>query len=303
MEEINIALITESRYIDPNPSDDYKKDVLHEDRVLSEALAKKGITTVRVDWADQKFDWSRVQYAMFRSTWDYFYRIEEFKLWLAAAGNDIELINPLSLINWNLDKHYLKDLSLKGVPIVPTLFVEQGEAFNLIEYYRECESDKLIIKPAISGTARHTYLIDESNLNEHEPIFKKLINEECMLIQPYLSNIANEGEVSFLVFGGEYSHSVLKKAKTGDFRVQSDFGGTVHAYIASKEEIKFVRDVITACEKVPVYARVDVARDDNGNMVLVELELIEPDMWLRLNEGSSEKLSEAIFGYIKQGNC
>lgn len=300
MLKYDIALLTEARHADTAPLDSYQQDVLNEDKVLAEELLKYGLTCVRVDWADETFDWTHVKYGMLRSTWDYFYKIDKFKTWLSSVEKNIKLINPITLVRWNIDKHYLIDLERQGVSIVPTTFVEKGESADLKEIYTSHESEKIIVKPAISGSSRHTYLVDNSNVNQVASVFQKLMTNECMLIQPFISTIAEYGEVSFLVFDGIFSHAILKKSKEGDFRVQSDFGGSLHHYQASKEEIIFAETVVAKCDQVPVYARVDVAKDQNGKMLLVELELIEPDMWLRLNEGSASKLAKAVKQHITQ---
>ncbi len=294
----DIALLTEDRYIDANPSEQYKKEVLREDQLLSSALKRQGISSVRVSWTDQDFDWTSVSYVMFRSTWDYFYKINQFQNWLMLRENEVSFINSLSLVRWNMDKHYLRDLERNGISIVPTVYVEPNENVELKDLLQEFSSEKLIIKPAVSGTARHTYLVTKENLAEQESIFKKLISEECMLVEPFLKNISENGEISLVIINGEYAHAILKKAKVGDFRVQSDFGGTIQTHQPSREEIDFALAVIKTCETVPVYARVDVARDDYDQLVLVELELIEPDIWLRMNPGSVDKLAQAVKTYI-----
>ncbi|MEP0367948.1 MAG: hypothetical protein ABJN36_19030 [Cyclobacteriaceae bacterium] len=299
MQKTKIALLTESRYIDPNPSDAYKKEVLKEDELLAAALAQYNCEAERVNWADPHYDWSSVDYAVFRSTWDYFYRFSDFLSWIDRVADSIKTINPMELVRWNMDKHYLQDLADREVRIVPTRYVEAGEQTTLKAVFAEGSYSRAIIKPAVSGTARHTYLIDRGNVDAHEEVFKKLISEECMLVQPFLKNIAERGEVSFVVFDGKFSHAVLKKAKAGDFRVQSDFGGTVEQYQASKREVEFAEHAVAVCELQPVYARVDVAWDDQGEMSLVELELIEPDMWLRQNEGSAERFAAAIAAHLK----
>lgn len=297
---IKIALLTESRYIDPKPSEAYKKEVLREDELLAAALEKYNYSSVRVNWADPHYDWSSVECVIFRSTWDYFYRFEEFQKWLQRIEGQVKTVNPLSQIKWNMDKHYLQDLAGRGVRIVPTRYVEAGEQTTLKTVFAEGSYSRAIIKPAVSGTARHTYLIDSENVDTHEELFQTLIEKECMLVQPFLKTIAERGEVSFVVFDGKFSHAVLKKAKAGDFRVQSDFGGTVEQYQASKQEVEFAEYVVAVCEVRPIYARVDVAWNDQGEMSLVELELIEPDMWLRQNEGSAERYATAIHAHLKQ---
>ena len=107
-----------------------------------------------------------------------------------------------------------------------------------------------------------------------------------------------KGEVAFMVFGGKYSHAILKKGKEGDFRVQDDFGGTVHDYQANREEIAFAEQVVAACTSQPVYARVDVLWDNNDQPCLSELELIEPEMWFRNHNPAAESMANALVKHI-----
>jgi glutathione synthase/RimK-type ligase-like ATP-grasp enzyme len=197
-----------------------------------------------------------------------------------------------------MDKHYLTDLEDSGINIVKTDFIEIGDTRTLNQAIIESGWEHVILKPAVSGGARHTYNIKSGESDKYETIFKELIASEAMLIQPFLKNITTKGEVSFMVFGGKYSHAVLKKAKTGDFRVQDDHGGTLHEYEASPEEIQFVQNVMAQCKTVPVYGRVDVSWDNEDNLALVELEIIEPELWFRESANAPKMFAEAALNYI-----
>jgi glutathione synthase/RimK-type ligase-like ATP-grasp enzyme len=155
------------------------------------------------------------------------------------------------------------------------------------------------LKPAVSATARHTYKLSLDNLDQHNSIFQKLIGERCMMLQPFQNDIEENGEVSYVLFGGEFTHAVLKKARPGDFRVQDEFGGTVELYSPNQNEIAFAQSAVNACNPVPVYARVDVIKDNDGKLCLVELELLEPELWFRLNPSSAKTFAYHIMNYIK----
>src|SRR5690606_13493008 len=143
-----------------------------------------------------------------------------------------------------------------AIPIPNTLFVEVGETRTLSELALATGWTEWVLKPAVSGSARHTYRLNAAALAAHEDIFRKLIAIESMLLQEFQHRVVSEGEKTFMVFDGQYSHAILKKAKQGDFRVQDDFGGTVHEYTATSEEIAFVEKVMAAVSPTPVYARV-----------------------------------------------
>lgn len=294
----DIVLLTQKDFIDPVNVTPYIQNVLIEDRLLIEALEHKGLKVARTHWDNQQYDWAETRYALFRATWDYFHRYDEFSLWLKTYSKQIHFINPVSIIQWNIDKHYLSDLQQKGINIPPTLFLKAGELCDLRQLMKQAEWKKAILKPAIAGGARHTYLFDQDSADHYQDLFQTLIEEESMLLQEFQENIVNKGEVSFMVFGGKYSHSILKKAKSGDFRVQDDFGGTVHPYEASQEERKFVENVIAQCDELPVYARVDVMWDNNNKLCLGELEMIEPELWFRNSAHAASAMADAVCEHI-----
>jgi glutathione synthase/RimK-type ligase-like ATP-grasp enzyme len=296
----DITLLTDARYVNPPTIDWYIQNILDEDRLVTEALQRRGLTVTRTNWDNPEYDWTKTRFAVFRATWDYFDRFQEFSKWLTSVNNKTNLINPLSLVKWNMDKHYLRDLKNRGINIPPTLFVEPVEIRSLSEIVKSTGWSDCILKPAVSGAARHTYKLNASNIRDHEAIFRKLIDEESMLIQEFQHQITTKGEVALMVFGGKFSHAVLKKAKVGDFRVQDDFGGTVHEYLPSQQEIDFAEHIVSSCTPLPVYARVDVILDNQNNLSVSELELIEPELWFRKHLPAAEAFTEAILKKIEK---
>ena len=290
----DIAILTDKRYVNPEKTDWYINQVLLEDRLLQTALENKGLKVAKKNWADEKFDWGTTKYAIFRSTWDYFDRFEEFFNWLEKNKERTTFINSADIINWNIDKHYLQDLATNGINIAPTLFIEQGDNTTLIDLFIKTKWTEAVIKPAISGAARHTYRITPNNCNNYENGFQELITKESMLFQEFLNNITSNGEISLIMIGGKYTHAVKKIAKKGDFRVQDDHGGIVEEYTPNKEEINFAEECLEASPFNPIYARVDIVYDNNNLPSLSELELIEPELWFRNCPKSAEKLAKEI---------
>lgn len=299
MTHYDITILTDSRYVNPKEQTVYTQNVLNEDRLLAEALERRGFAVYRCAWDDPEMNWKTTNYVIFRSTWDYFDRYDEFSKWLDVVQEKTTLLNPKELIHWNVDKRYLRDLEKAGIRIPPTVFIDTGEEKSLQAIAEQTNWDAFILKPAISGAARHTYRFDFETLYKYEAIFKDLIANEAMLLQEYQKDITTKGELSFMVFGGAYSHAVLKKAKSGDFRVQDDFGGSIHHYEASQEEKDFAVAAVAACKILPAYARVDVMWDNNGELCLSELELIEPELWFRMNEKAADKLAAALLEITK----
>lgn len=295
MHKYDITILTDSRYDNPANINDYSYNVMLEDRLLKEALERKGLKAHRTYWDNPDFDWTRTRYAIFRTTWDYFDRIAEFMPWLEKTAELTHFINPISLLKWNMDKHYLRDLQQNGIEIPDTIFIEKGEKRALSEISKDKIWTEFILKPAISGAARHTYRFSKQEIGKFESIFAALIANESMLLQEFQKNILTKGEIALMLFGGRFSHAVLKLAKAGDFRVQDDFGGTVHDYLPIEAEIYFAEKVITTISPLPAYARVDIFWDNHDKAVLSELEMIEPELWFRKSENAANMLASHIF--------
>lgn len=294
MSKYDVTILTETRYVNPTEVDQYVQNILDEDRLVAEALEALSLKTTRTNWDDPNFDWSQTKSVVFRSTWDYFHRFEEFNNWLLSIKDKTQMINPYELIQWNLDKHYLKDLEEKGIRIPPTEFIEIGDTRSLATITESTGWSKFILKPAIAGAARHTYKLDPSNITNHEEIFKELIAKEAMLLQEFQEQVVTKGEISLNIFGGKYTHAVLKKAKPGDFRVQDDFGGTLHEYEPNEDEINFAINAVKACDPLPSYARVDIIWNNQDELCISELEMIEPELWFRRNPSAAKVLAEHI---------
>ena len=298
--EFDIVVLTDHRYVAPEKKTPYIENVLQEGLLVLEALKKQGLKAARKSWDDPDFDWSTTKYALFRTTWDYFDRYMEFSKWLETASKQTQFINSKELIYWNIDKHYLQDLSNAGVTIPRTIFLEKGSKITLPNAIAKARAEHgfttntYILKPCISGAARHTYKIHNDEIESHEDIFQNLVAEEAMMLQEFQKNIVSEGEISMMVFNGEFTHAVLKIAKPGDFRVQDDFGGTVHDYVPDQEQIAFAQSVVEAAPELPIYARVDIFKDNESNWALAELEIFEPELWFRLNPSAADILAKAI---------
>ena len=290
----DIVILTDKRYLKDSNTDDYKHNVFYEDFLVQEALKKLGLKTLRLAWDNSTFDWSETRSVLFRTTWDYFDRFDEFSVWLEKISKLTTLFNSENLIRWNIDKHYLRDLNIKGINIAKTYFIEKGQKTSLKQLHDNLGWQETVLKPCISGAARHTYKLNNNNLSDYETLFSELNSSESFMLQPFQHQIVSKGEISMMVFNGQFTHAVLKKAKQGDFRVQDDFGGTVHNYVPTADEILFAENTIKACAELPIYARVDIFTDNNGDIALSELELIEPELWFRHYPKAAEVLALGI---------
>jgi glutathione synthase/RimK-type ligase-like ATP-grasp enzyme len=295
----DITILTDPRYTTDYPQNPYKHNVFLEDDLLLKALIGEGLKCNRVSWDDKDYQWCNSKALIFRSTWDYFDRYDEFYPWLMHVKTQTLLINSKELIEWNIDKHYLMDIKNNGVKIPKSVFIEKGNTIKLVEHCNDFNNNTIIIKPCISGAARLTFKLFDHQIEAFSSKFEELIKEEAFIIQEFLTPIEVFGEISLILFNGEFSHAVLKKAKPGDFRVQDDHGGTVHNYVPNLKEIHFAETAVKACPEMPVYARVDISIDNYGQLVLIELELIEPELWLRHNKTFAKTMAKAIKKHIK----
>ncbi len=292
--QFDIIILTDARYVNPKKTDTYTQNVLAEDNFVKYALENLGLKVNRLAWDDQSFDWTHTKFVLFRSTWDYFDRFDEFSTWLNKVSTKTTLLNSEKIIRWNMDKHYLLDLKKKGIHIIPTVYLEKDSKTSLKKIHKEHNWNHTILKPCVSGAARHTYKLDHQNIEQYEAVFQELLRKEAMMLQPFQNSIVEKGEISLVIINGIYTHAVLKKAKKGDFRVQDDWGGTVHTYTPNQKEIEFAENTVKACIEFPVYARVDITTDNDGKLAIVELELIEPELWFRNNSPASDLLAKSI---------
>jgi glutathione synthase/RimK-type ligase-like ATP-grasp enzyme len=297
----DVALVTDPRYTALTAAEDdwYLANILEEDRLLREALEGLGITSTRVAWSDPEVDWRAFRLAVIRTTWDYFDRYPEFTAWLERVRHEVRLCNPYSTLRWNMDKHYLADLEARGVRIVRSRFIEAGSQVQLGELLAETGWHEAVLKPCVSGGARHTYRVSRENAAELQPVLDELTREEAMLLQPFEPSIMAVGEDTLMMFAGRYTHAIRKRAKPGDFRVQDDHGGTVEPYEPTPAQIALAEAAIAACDPVPTYGRVDMVLDGDGRDAVMELELVEPELWLRCFPPAAGTFAAAIGAVLK----
>jgi len=300
MKDYDVVVLTDSRYVQPNEKNQYIENVLKEDGLLIEALNNLGLKTIKKDWNDSKFNWNSTKTAVFRSTWDYFDKFSIFQNWLSQVQNKCALINSYEQIKWNLDKHYLQDLKNWGLPIPKSVFINKMSGTKLKDIATNMEWNHIVVKPTISGAAKNTFQLKDQEIENFQTKWIHLTNKEDFIVQEFQKNIIKSGEVAVMLFGGKYSHAVLKKAKKGDFRVQDDFGGTVETITPSKEIIDLAEKAIKKLKPTPLYCRVDVIINNQNKAVIIELELIEPELWFRFKITAADKLAMYIKEFINK---
>ena len=263
------------------------------EKTLISLLANHCIEAVPLVWNDTSIDWQNFDCLLLRSIWDYHLHVEIFFEWLEMLGEiQVPIFNPLSIVNWNRQKFYLEELEEQGVRIIPTIFIKKTNSFSLKELAIK-GWDKIVIKPAVSANAFLTEYFSINEINQIEAKYKPIAKERDLLVQCFISEIQTDGEVSLIFFHKKYSHAVLKKAANGDFRVQSDHGGSTLPFNPDPSIIATTQRILSYIKEDLLYARVDgVIRD--GEFILMELELIEPELFFHHSQGAEERFVEAF---------
>lgn len=274
-----------------------------DDRLLVGALAERGISAVGAIWNDPAVKWTDYDAVVIRSCWDYHLAHDEFLAWVARLETGgVCILNPPALVRWNAEKGYLRDLSSRGIAVVPTRWVEVTDVLPLERIMREQHWPEVVVKPAISASAHETWRARASDAEALEERFRGMVSRGRALVQPYLDVIASEGEWSLLFYDGAYSHAALKRPKAGDFRVQVEHGGGSVIREPEGHAVESAHRALTAAEKGrarSLYARVDGCVID-GQFVLMELELIEPDLYLRGTPTAPLRLADAVMSRIAE---
>ncbi|MCX7620922.1 MAG: hypothetical protein N2037_08785 [Acidimicrobiales bacterium] len=281
--------------------------------VLCQALADRGIATEVVDWHDPTVAWGSFSAAVLRSPWDYTWHLAEFLDWAERVAAVTALANPLSVIRWNTDKHYLLDLERKGVPIVPTQVVEPCERIEAELLWAQLEggrADEIVVKPVVSAGGRDTERFGRDELEAATGHARRLLDAgRSVLIQPYLRSVDERGETAVVFAGDRLTHGFSKgpilvpgvgfvEGVYREERIEPRQPSPAEAEAAQR-----ALDAMSAC--VPghdrrdlLYARVDLVLDERGEPRILELELIEPSLFLRYIPDAIDAVADAFARFV-----
>ncbi len=290
---LDIAILTDEKNLNPDPHNFLISQLIYEESLMLDYFKRNGVKAERIDWADKSVEWSKVGCAIFRSTWNYQEKFNQFETWLENVKTKTRLVNPYDVIKWNINKRYLLELEQNDITIVPTFFIEKQTESCLDKLFVHFDSGELVVKPAISVGGLDTYRVSKSDSKKFEHKFQALLSKKTMIAQPFQPSILDQGELSLIVVNGQFTHAVRKNAKKGEFRVQDDHGGHVLPHFATDEEKAFAEKVVKACPGQLYYARVDVVRNSEGLLSVMEVELFEPELFFRFDRSVAEKIAEA----------
>jgi glutathione synthase/RimK-type ligase-like ATP-grasp enzyme len=262
--------------------------------LLTACIAETGFHVDEPVWSDASVDWGQYEAVVIGSTWDYHTRLDEFLAWVNRVNNMTRVYNLPKFIEWNSRKTYLNEMAAAGMNVIPTLKIRPDSHYTLDRLMKLLPAERLLIKPLVGAGAYGIKVFDPGD----EEAFAAAKEGGEFLVQPYLSTIETEGEISMIMIDGQYSHSVLKRPKDGDFRVQEEWGGSVDLWQASDAEIEVASIAMAILPERPLYARVDLVWLQDKPAVM-ELELIEPDLYLRHSTGSAEALASTLAQRIR----
>lgn len=264
------------------------------DAILARALGERGARVVAAPWNGSFSPFADADLTVVRSTWDYFDVAEAFSAWIARFGREARILNPPALLRWSMTKAYLFALAEKGAPvpkmqpIAPTA-AAIGEAMDMLDL------DEAIVKPLVGGTASGLSRVHRSD-GEGLSKAASILNGEA-LVMGFIPEIATLGETSFIFLGGEFSHAVAKTPKDGDIRVQEDHGGKSQLVDAPDWAIAEAAHILSLCPQGAAYARVDaIVRE--ARVTLMEVELVEPELFFTLYPEGAERLADHLLARI-----
>ncbi len=268
-----------------------------DDELAYAPLRELGWSVEAISWRDTTAQWERYAAVIVRTTWDYQKNLPAFLEVLEAIGRKTRLANSLEIMRWNADKVYLREMEGRGAKIVPTLWGENITSEQQIaEWFDALNTSEIVLKPTVSAGAEDTFWLSRSSpqLSEMPDVFAN----RSFMVQPFMRSVIEEGEYSLFYFHGAYSHAILKMPKPDDFRVQEEHGGDIQPFEATAELLRAGETILRFLNEVPLFARVDFVRDECSQFCLMELELIEPSLYLRMDADAPRRFAEAIDAFL-----
>lgn len=258
---------------------------------LTPAFAARELALEPIDWRAPIGAFEGAAAALIGTPWDYFDRAEEFLERLGELqARGIPVMNDPAVVRWNIEKAYLRDLAERGAPTIPTLWLAEASAEDVVASLDRFEAESVVVKRQIGGGALGQQRFTRENL----PPEGWRLGHPAM-VQPFLPAILSEGEISLIFIDGSFSHALRKRAAEGDYRIQSLFGGREEDFAPSSAELGQAEAVLAACPfPPPLYARIDMVRLTGGELAVIEAELIEPYLYPEQGPELGERMAAAL---------
>jgi glutathione synthase/RimK-type ligase-like ATP-grasp enzyme len=261
-------------------------------------LGALGWQVSTLSWRQPQSAWGDFDIVIIRSTWDYWNDVPAFLDTLEKIDRQTILANRLDLVRWNLAKTYMRDLQQKAIGIVPTLFANSLEADFFPTYQSRLGADEIVVKPVVGANGEDAFRISKGDTKERlESIAARFHNRDCML-QPFMASILKEGEYSLFFFAGQYSHAILKVPAESEFRSQEERGAEIRSVLPQEKLLIRAQQALDTLTPSPLYARIDFVRNEDDFLVM-ELELIEPSLYLRMNPQAPARFAASIDQWVR----
>lgn len=260
-----------------------------DEEILLAALRSRGVDARMAAWNDPGVEWDERVPTVIRSTWDYIHDLSAFRAWIERAERAASLWNPGRVVRENLHKRYLLDLERRGIPIVPTVVLERGERATLAAVLGTRSWEDVVVKPAVGAGSFETLRFRAQDLAAGEAHLARLLAERDVLVQPYVPSVEGHGERALVWIDGAFTHAVRKTPRFG-----ADPERVSEALAIEADELELGVRALEPHAHELLYARVDVARGPDGRPRLMELELVEPSLFLRQSGAALERLAAGI---------
>jgi glutathione synthase/RimK-type ligase-like ATP-grasp enzyme len=267
-----------------------------DDHLAHEPLLRHGWQVHDVPWRRADISWSSFDAVVVRSTWDYTDELSRFLGVLERIeAEGVPLFNPLALIRWNAGKTYLAALATRGVATIPTMVLDRLTSDDLPLLFGRMQATEIVVKPVVGANSVGTFRLHQDRWHLSAAEVAEFFSARPALVQPFVNRITTDGEYSLFYFDGVYSHAVRKVPALADFRVQEEHGASITAIEANDAMRSLAGAALATLPQVPLYARVDVVRamTDDGYW-LMELELVEPSLYLRMDPDAPMRFAEAF---------
>lgn len=273
---------------------DNLEDFFIYDDLVKPHLQELGWQVDDVCWRNQHVNYNDYDLIIVRSTWDYQAHPQAFLTTLKQIeASSAQLHNSFSLMQWNFSKDYLKDLAQKGVPILPTIWLDEFDASEVQKAFSHFQAAQIIIKPLVSANADFTYRLSEEDLLFQQQGIKDALLGRKIMVQKFEKSIIEQGECSLFYFSGDYSHAINKMPAKGDFRVQEEHGGQLVSVTPTNTMFELAEKTLQALPEIPLYARIDIL-DTALGLAIIEVELIEPSLYFNMDEDSALRFAKAV---------
>ncbi len=266
-----------------------------DDKVLAACLNQNGFKVYPAVWNDSSIEWDKFDLVILRSMWDYHLHYAEFIGWLdVLAGNHIRVFNSVTLVKWNANKQYLSLFEKIEIKMPSFEYCRKSSDILLSEILLKHKWSKAVVKPAVSCGSYNTWMVSQHSNQKDEEMFSDMLLKGDVIVQQFMEEILDAGEVSLIYFNKKFSHAVCKKAIQGEFRVQQKFGGTVTPVIPGKKTMAIAAKILEHIEAPLLYARIDGVLNKEGDLWLMEIELTEPNLFFSFCPDACKNFMEAL---------